>query len=154
MTGSRDWTDAEQIRRTLDAAVMVFDRSPTPPVLVHGGCNMYRNARGAIRAKNDPPLGADAIAHVFWRSWGLPAEVHFADWKAHGKAAGMIRNQRMVALGADLVVGFVLDASPGATNCLDQAGSAGLRLDVIERRSPDAKQRTQTRPWTPKEATG
>lgn len=139
ITGSRNWTDAEQIRRTLDAALLVFDRSPTPPVLVHGGCNMHRNGRGAYVPTTKPTRGADAIAHGWWRSWGLPTEVHMAEWDTHGKAAGFIRNQHMVDMGADLVIGFVLDNSPGTTHCLTAAERAGLRIDRIDRHTPTPK---------------
>lgn len=44
----------------------------------------------------------------------------------HRRGAGCRRNAAMVALGADRVLGFVLDTSPGSTHTLELAAAAGL----------------------------
>lgn len=121
VTGSRDWTDraaiAEALRPWIEQAeldgqdALAVGRSlPPAPVLVHGGC----------------PTGADALADGLFASWGLPREVHPADWSTHGKPAGPIRNAEMVALGATVVLAFPLGASRGTRNCMRLARKAGL----------------------------
>lgn len=59
-------------------------------------------------------------------------EAHPADWKRHGKAAGMIRNREMVALGADLCIAFPLPQSKGTFGCIREAEKAGIEVQVIE----------------------
>jgi hypothetical protein len=61
---------------------------------------------------------------------GFTAEPHPADWAQHGKAAGMIRNREMVALGADVVLAFPLGRSPGTRGCIRTAEEAGLTVKV------------------------
>ena len=52
-----------------------------------------------------------------------------ADWKQHGKAAGMIRNAEMVR-AADWVVAFWDGKSKGTKNTIDTALRLGKRLEV------------------------
>ena len=49
--------------------------------------------------------GADRIAASIWQSWGGKVETHRADWDQHGKKAGPLRNQQIVAAGADICPG-------------------------------------------------
>lgn len=105
ITGSRTWTDNTIIRNAL---ADVRQQHPDA-VLVHG------DARGA-----------DRIAAAIWRSWGMAVEAYPADWRRHGRAAGMLRNQAMVAAGADLCLAFIRDRSRGATHCADLAARAGI----------------------------
>ncbi len=79
-------------------------------MLVHGGC----------------PRGADRIADILGRRWGGQVETHPADWDRYGRGAGMRRNADMVAAGADRVLGFVLDGSPGSSHTLGLAAEGGL----------------------------
>lgn len=104
ITGSREWSDWDTIRHALAM------RYQPDIVLVTGAC----------------PRGADAIAECVWRNFGGTVERHPADWTAHGKAAGHIRNKAMVDLGADECLAFILNASPGATGCADFAEKAGI----------------------------
>lgn len=113
VTGSRTWTDDDAITTALDDAV--GDTPAHQVVLVHGAC----------------PSGADEIAdiHATKRRWTV--ERHPADWARHGRSrAGHVRNQRMVALGADVVIAFIRDQSPGASTCLAKARQRGLRTVV------------------------
>ena len=51
--------------------------------------------------------GADTLAAEWANSRGVPAEIYMADWKRQGRAAGPIRNERMLREGKpDLVVAF------------------------------------------------
>lgn len=118
VTGSRDWNDRDTIRSALltEINAALFSDGDSWPVLVHGGC----------------PTGADAIADEVWRDLmtrypplGTP-EVHPADWRKHGRAAGPKRNAHMVSLGADVCLAFPLGASRGTRGCMALAEKAGI----------------------------
>ncbi|MCR3746666.1 DUF2493 domain-containing protein [Lentzea californiensis] len=105
VTGSRNWTSVSSMRRMLAVARACYPDA----VLVHGACR-----------------GADLMAAGIWTGWGLPTEAHPADWDRHGKAAGPIRNQHMIRLGADACVAFLRPESKGARHCADAAERAGI----------------------------
>lgn len=106
ITGSRDWTNRDIIEEELTAQYM---KTPTA-VLVSGGC----------------PSGVDRFCEEIWVNLGGNIEVHPADWSRHGKAAGKIRNQKMVDLGADFCYAFRKNYSRGTTHCANAATIAGI----------------------------
>lgn len=64
--------------------------------------------------------GADTMAKHLAHAWNVPFRMFKADWAAHGKAAGPIRNQRMIDEGKpDLVVAF-----PGGRGTADMVRRA------------------------------
>jgi hypothetical protein len=113
VTGSRDWADRLAVRSAL---YDLFEEHGTI-LVVHGDC----------------PTGADLFASEWvgdnWQL-GVREEKHPADWRRHGRAAGPIRNRKMVAAGADLCLAFPLGASPGTRGCMAAARAAGI--PVIE----------------------
>jgi hypothetical protein len=51
--------------------------------------------------------GADAIAREWAEGMDIPVETYPADWEAHGKQAGYLRNRKMLLDGKpDLIVAF------------------------------------------------
>lgn len=95
VTGSRTWTDRAAVSRALDMCLVEAGRDL---VVVHGACS-----RGADQL-------ADQWVRCMWA--GLPvgtlrAERHPAEWSRYGPSAGAIRNEEMVALGADLCLAFI-----------------------------------------------
>lgn len=110
ITGSRTWTNRNLIGMELIQAAVELAGAYAPIILVSGAC----------------PRGADRIAEELAEGWGWTVERHPADWTAHGKAAGFIRNQQMVDLGADMCLAFVRDGSRGATHCGQAAERAGI----------------------------
>lgn len=109
ITGSRDWDDRFSIARAmLDAA----DDATGEVIIVHGLC----------------PTGADAIADDFAEFMNWKIETHPADWIKHGKAAGPIRNQEMVKLGADICLAFPKGESKGTRHCMKIAEKAGIEV--------------------------
>lgn len=75
---------------------------------------------------------ADYAAEVLrGAGWDILIEEHLADWDEHGLAAGIVRNQLMVDLGADIMLAFIRNNSPGATHCLKAAQTAGLDTRVF-----------------------
>lgn len=139
VTGSRDWTDRESIRRALDSAIAAFDQGPTLPRLVHGGCGMRQPRPGEEPTYTaDPPVGADAIADDIWRSWGLPREIHFARWDRHGNRAGPLRNRDMCNRGADYALAFSLGDSAGTADCLRNLAANRIPVLIDKRPRPVA----------------
>ena len=103
--GGRNFRDFDLLSRTL---VQV-----SPSVIIDGGAR-----------------GADWMAS----SWALENRVrsitYRADWNAHGKAAGPIRNQRMLDEGRpDLVLAF--PGGRGTDDIVRRANAAGIKVARI-----------------------
>lgn len=95
--GGRDFADIEEMRRVIGA----FDRETT--VVIHGA------ARGA-----DHLAGVVALERGMW-TWACPAF-----WSIQGRAAGAIRNRRMLAEARpELVIAF-----PGGRGTTDMIQAA------------------------------
>lgn len=108
VTGSRDWTDV--------AAVVWALSGYEPQVLIHGAAR-----------------GLDSIAADVALLLGVPViEAMPADWVTHGKAAGTIRNQRMLDEGRpDLVIAFPLPHSIGTRHMIGAALRAGVPVTEV-----------------------
>ena len=125
LSGSRTWDDAATIRQALEAVADSAIRANIPMVtIVHGAC----------------PNGADEIADQ-WVRWYrgetlVLAERHPALWSKFGKRAGMVRNEQMVAKGADLCLAFIRDNSPGATHCAELAAEQGIPMRLFRYGEP------------------
>jgi YspA, cpYpsA-related SLOG family len=111
--GSRTWSDFETLRTILDA------EPDTDVVLIHGGAR-----------------GVDRLAGEYARQRGWPVEVYPADWDRHGKAAGPIRNQRMLDEGRPTEVIALTDKplheSRGTADMVRRATRAGIQVFVFE----------------------
>lgn len=87
----------------------------------------------------DCPTGMDLIA----REWSLNNWVAFeefeADWNAHGRLGGPVRNQAMVDTRPDVCLAFplVLHSWSGTMDCMTRASVAGIPVIV------------DGEPWTP-----
>jgi len=108
VTGGRDWADKACV---FDALAEEYKPGMT---VVHGG------ARGA------DTLAGEWVKRMQTLGYQVVEEVHPADWDRHGKAAGLIRNQRMVDRGADVCLAFPLGRSPGTRHCMKAARKAGI----------------------------
>lgn len=74
--------------------------------------------------------GADAMAARYAETFGLALHKFHADWTAHGKAAGPIRNQRMLDEGKpDLVIAF--PGGRGTADMVRRARDAGIEVREI-----------------------
>jgi SLOG family YspA-like protein len=116
VTASRTWSDAYPIRRDLGD---LCGRACWEFVVVHGGAD-----------------GGDTIA-AQWvadqRRGGnndVSEECHLADWKLHGRAAGIVRNVEMVRSGIDVCLAYIRDDSKGATHCAMTAEAAGIETRI------------------------
>lgn len=125
VTGSRNWAD----RATLEGALLQFIgqlAGSGPCTVVHGDC----------------PTGADRMAADYAAGiLGVTVEAHPADWATHGRAAGPLRNQAMVDLGADLCLAFPLGGSRGTRDCMRRSEAAGIPLLVCEQPQRDGEPR-------------
>jgi len=112
-------------------------------VLVCGG-RKYRNwskVADTLRALHaETPIdllihgcapGADTLAARWAYLVGVRERGFAADWDAHGKAAGPMRNQRMLTEGKpDLVVAF--PGGDGTADMVRRAEAAGVKYRLIE----------------------
>jgi hypothetical protein len=114
VTGSRDWTDVAVIDDALREAVRGVPADEV--VIVHGDC----------------PTGADAIVDMLALASGFTVEKYPAQWEVHGKAAGPIRNAKMVEDGADVCLAFPQGVSRGTRGCIELAKVAGIETLVSE----------------------
>lgn len=115
VTGSRNWTDRDTVRRALIQAGQAAGVHPQGVTVVHGAAR-----------------GADIIAGGLAGEFGCTVEVHPADWDRYGKAAGHRRNAEMVALGADVCLAFPLGESRGTRGCILLAEKAGISVITHE----------------------
>lgn len=75
--------------------------------------------------------GADTLAYEFGQVFGIPVLCFFADWAAHGRSAGPIRNQRMIEEGRpDLVIAF--PGGTGTADCVKRARKAGIEIFEVK----------------------
>lgn len=108
VTGSRDWKDSWVVIMALRD---VLGGHPKGTIVEGGG------------------QGADRIARNWARRFpDLTVETHKAEWRTQGSAAGPIRNQKMVDLGADICLAFPLGESPGTRDCMRRARKAGVTV--------------------------
>lgn len=130
VTGSRNFGDYGTVCEEIGLVVVeqiAATGQPHPPITV---------VHGAAR-------GADFLAGRAAGELGLHQERWPADWDRHGKRAGFMRNEHMVALGASLCLAFVMPCtlptcrkvqphgSHGATHCAALAEAAGIPVRRI-----------------------
>ena len=106
--GGRHYADQRVVDATLDH---VHARSRID-VVVHG----------------DAP-GADALAKAWAVSRGITQEPYAARWDQEGRAAGPIRNARMIAAGADLCVAF--PGGAGTADLVAKATKSGIAVHAV-----------------------
>lgn len=75
--------------------------------------------------------GADRIAHDEANKLGLLTEPHPADWQRYRNRAGIIRNEEMAALGADLCIAFWDGSSNGTAHMMAAADAHGIPVEII-----------------------
>lgn len=108
ITGGRDYTDRDRVWTTLDTYRSYIT------LVVQGGAR-----------------GADKLAADWAAARGVPCETFVADWAAHGKAAGPLRNRQMLEAHPDAVV-VAFPGGRGTANCVSEARRRGMRLLLVE----------------------
>ncbi|MBO0676900.1 DUF2493 domain-containing protein [Mycolicibacterium sp. S2-37] len=115
ITGSRDLTDYDAVATLLDEYLTRAILAGDTLTVVHG------KARGA-----DSHASTWCWAHGPGHPGVIIEEAHPADWDTHGKAAGIMRNDKMVKLGADVCLAFPRGESRGTRDCIRRAECAGI----------------------------
>jgi hypothetical protein len=116
--GSRDYRDVPKLWHALDE---IDAEAPMEGILVV--------MDGASDDVTGPYVGAD-----YWANqWALarrrsPVRFH-AEWKKHGRAAGPMRNTRMLEWKPDVVVAF--PGGRGTADMVSQARAAGVKVIEI-----------------------
>lgn len=106
--GSREFVDRKLLYETLER------ECPGTTAILHGGAP-----------------GADALADEYANWSGCATEVFHADWKTYGRAAGPLRNQKMIESNPDLVVAFPLPNSVGTHDTIRRARRAGIKTVIV-----------------------
>lgn len=79
--------------------------------------------------------GVDEMARISADQLGKAFVVHRADWDAHGKAAGPLRNKQIVE-DCDRVVAFWDGVSRGTRSTIRLANDAGKPVELFLDRKP------------------
>ena len=112
IAGGRDFNDYPLLKAKCDN--ILADKTATHRIIVVSGA-----------AK-----GADSLGEQYAREKGYTIEQYPADWNAHGRAAGPIRNTQM-ANSADALIAFWDGQSKGTKSMINIAKTKGLGVRVI-----------------------
>jgi hypothetical protein len=108
--GGRDYSNVEMLNLVLDE---LHAKTPVSMV-IQGGAK-----------------GADDLAFRWaCRTKGVSITTHHAEWDKHGRAAGPIRNARMLEDSPDFVIAF--PGGRGTSNMVKQARAAGVCVIEVE----------------------
>lgn len=107
--GSRHWRDYIKIRDRLA-------KLPPDTIIVEGGCE-----------------GADLLARRAAMELGLDVVEFPANWKRYGRAAGPIRNDRMLKTGVKLIIAFHenFETSSGTKDTVTKARNLKIEVELI-----------------------
>ena len=111
VAGSRTLEDYDLVCKTLDPIFAPMDKGDT--VILSG------TARGA-----------DTLGERYAREHGYAVVRYPADWDAHGKQAGYLRNAEM-ALDATHLVAFFDGTSKGTRHMIAAASGRGIETWII-----------------------
>ncbi len=87
-------------------------------------------------------VGVDIYAENWAIARGVPVEVHKADWKKYGRAAGPIRNREMI-ITCDRVIAFWNGTSTGTAHAVDTAKKLGKPCKLIHKWDPEDVKRLE-----------
>lgn len=115
--GDRNWSNRQLVNQVLNKYYNELTRDVK--VLVHGGCR-----------------GADLIASEEGRKIGFKIKEYSANWDLYGKAAGPVRNEKMLKenlIWNPKVIAFHNDikSSKGTKHMVNIAKKAGLEVVVV-----------------------
>ena len=79
--------------------------------------------------------GVDTVAERAARARGLHVEVHLPDWWTYPRAAGVVRNQKIVD-SVDRVVAFWDGHSRGTADTIKRAKVRGIPVEVVTAEKP------------------
>jgi hypothetical protein len=103
--GGRKFSDDELLNKTLDEHCR--NRNISDIVIIHGGAS-----------------GADTLADVWATSNGCEIRKYLADWDEWGKAAGPMRNSKMLTENPNIV--FAFPGGAGTADMIKKSQAAGI----------------------------
>lgn len=109
VAGSRDFNDYDLLKNKLDHYLSLLDNV----VIVSGGAK-----------------GADNLGEEYAVEKGLKLVMFPADWNAHGKSAGYIRNKQMAEYATHLIA-FWDGKSKGTKHMIDLAKEYNLKIKIV-----------------------
>lgn len=89
VTGGRDYTNKEHVWSILDMHMRALECLGLKMILVVGDAT-----------------GVDTFAALWASERDIEADIYAAEWDAHGKAAGPLRNLKMIHSGIDKLCSF------------------------------------------------
>lgn len=116
--GDRNWHNREIIRNEL----IKFLPDASNTIIIHGAAR-----------------GADTIAGLIGAGLGMKVLAFPAEWHKYGRAAGPIRNQRLLDEGKpEMVLAFHnnIHESKGTKDMVSRARKAGLKVVIINDKYP------------------
>lgn len=107
--GDRKWLN-------IDTIIKRLNKLPINAIIIEGGCG-----------------GADLISRNVALDIGLEVVEFPAAWKKHGRAAGPIRNIKMLDTKPHLLIAFHNDLtkSKGTKHIVSEARKRGIEVEVI-----------------------
>lgn len=111
IAGCRDFTDYELLREKCDYHLQNLRLEDI--VIVSGHAS-----------------GADSLGERYAQERGFQLETYPADWQAHGRAAGPIRNAKMANV-AHALIAFWDGKSRGTKNMIETAKKYNLKVAVV-----------------------
>lgn len=111
IAGCRDFTDYELLREKCDYHLQNLRLENI--VIVSGHAS-----------------GADSLGERYAQERGFQLETYPADWQAHGRAAGPIRNAKMANV-AHALIAFWDGKSRGTKNMIETARKYNLKVAVV-----------------------
>src|SRR3990167_789639 len=119
VTGGRNFTNSEFLFRALDSL------APRPALIIEGGQRTYHPVTREIVG------GADYWAKVWAERKDIEVFTIMANWRLHGRAAGPLRNMRLLSMGQpDIVISF--PGGAGTADMVSRAISAGIPVKRIQ----------------------
>lgn len=110
--GDRNWDNTERVYTFLDKLI----ENNNIELIIHGGCR-----------------GADIIGGKWAKNRGIYVKQINAEWNKYGKAAGPIRNKKMLDEKPDIIIAFHNDIqnSKGTKNMVTQAREHAIKVIVV-----------------------
>jgi len=109
--GDRNWTSEISIRKKIEEY--------NPSLIIHGCAR-----------------GADRISGKIGKEMGIEVLEFPADWEKYGKAAGPLRNEKMLKEGnPDMVIAFHknISLSKGTKDMVRRAKQSGKKCEIISK---------------------
>ena len=115
-TGGRDYYDRAMLYRTMEEAHNEAKALKEELIVLHGDCGS----------------GADYLVKCWCEQAGVEQWKFPANWKRNGKAAGPLRNARMLSVGCQRGISCVI-AFPGGAGTTDMVKRASAARVTVAR---------------------